>query len=128
MIGALSARSRPIGPAQIPASAIDGPMLEARHSAAGLYWAIVAIMSGMVGAYFQVFEDKEVKGDELALMLAIFFPLVQLAASVVAAIAIALSKRLGKEVRLQHLGKITARGVIGAVIGGAIMLPMLGAC
>lgn len=103
-------------------------MLEPRHSATGLYWSIVAIMTGLLGTYFRVFEGKEVRGDDLALLIAIFFPAVQLAASAVAAIAIAMSRRVDKDVRLQHLGKITVRAVIGAVIGGAIMLPLLGGC
>ena len=127
VVGALSARPKPVEP-QLPVSAIDGRTLEPRHSASGLYWAIIAIMSGLASAYFVAFERHEVRNLEVALMLAIVFPAVQLAASIVAAILIARSRRVGKEVRLRHLGKITLRSFLGALIGAAIMLPMFGRC
>lgn len=121
VIGALSARAKPVDPAQIPISAIGGPPLEPRYSASGLYWAIVAIISGLSAAYFVAFEGDTVKTAEVGLMLAICLPAVQLAA----AIAIACSKRVGKEVRLRHLGKITLRAFLGALIGTVIMLPLV---
>lgn len=127
LIGALSAVSKPVEP-QIPVSAIDGRTLEPRHSASGLYWAIIAIMSGLASAYFVAFEGQEVRNIEIALMLAICFPAVQLAASIVAAIVIWRSRRVGKEVRLRHLGKITLRAFVGGVIGFLIMLPLFGKC
>ena len=128
VIGALSARAKPVEPAQIPISAIGGPTLEPRHSASGLYWAIIAIMSGLLGAYFVAFERQKVESAEVALMLAICLPAVQLAASIAAAIAIASSRRVGKEVRLRHLGKITLRAFVGALIGTVIMIPLFGRC
>jgi hypothetical protein len=127
VIGALSARAKPVDQT-IPVSAIEGRTLEPRHSASSLYWAIIAIMASVASAYFVTFEHHQVESAEIALMLAICFPGVQLAASVVAAIVIMRSKRVGKEVRLRHLGKITLRAFLGAVIGVLIMLPMLGRC
>ena len=123
VIGALSARATPVEP-QVPVSAVDGPTLEPRYSASGLYWAICAIVSGLASGYFVAFEASEVRNIEIALMLAICFPAVQLAASIIAAIVIASSKRVGKEVRLRHLGKITLRAFLGALIGFLIMIPM----
>ena len=127
VIGALSARPKPVDP-QIPVSAIDGRTLEPRHSASGLYWAITAILAGLLGSYFVAFEGHKVETIEVALLLAICFPAVQLAASVVAAIAIACSSRVRKEDRLRHLGKITLRAFVGALFGGLIMIPMFKGC
>ena len=126
-IGALSARPKPVD-SQIPVSAIDGRTLEPRHSASGLYWAINAILAGLAGAYFAVFEGHKVETFDVVLLLAIIFPAVQLAASVVAAIAIARSRRVGKEARLRHLGKITLRAFLGALLGALIMIPMFKGC
>lgn len=126
-VGALSARARPVDP-QIPISAIDGRTLEPRHSASGLYWALTAIMAGVLGAYFVAFENHKVDTFTVALMIAIFLPAIQLAASIVSAIVILRSRRVGKEERLRHLGKITLRAFLGALIGLLIMIPMFGRC
>ncbi|HET7503579.1 MAG TPA: hypothetical protein VFK02_21300 [Kofleriaceae bacterium] len=128
VIGALSARSRPAAPPAIPPSTIGGPTREPRHSATGLYWAMTALVSGLVSVYFFGVEHASTNSTEVALLIAICFPGVQLAASVVAALVIAGSRRGGKEVRLAHLGRITLRGFLGAVIGGLLMLPLLGKC
>jgi hypothetical protein len=126
--GALSARPVPVAPEPIPASAIAGPTQVPRHSATGLYWAISAILSGLTIAYFYGLERDHVRSGEIAVMMAMLFPGVQLAASVIAVIAIASSKRPGKNLRLRHLGKITLRAFLGAVVGTLIMLPMFGRC
>ncbi len=55
-------------------------------------------------------------------------PAVQLLASAFAGLFITLSSRPGKEHRLMHLGKITLRSLIGAVIGILLMLPLLAKC
>jgi hypothetical protein len=126
--GALSARPAPLDPGAPPASAIDRRTLVPQHSATGLYWAIAAILTGLSSAYFFGFEGDHVRTAEVAVMTAMFFPGVQLAASVIALIVIVSSRRLGKELRLRHLGKITLRAFLGAVVGTLIMIPMFGRC
>jgi hypothetical protein len=126
--GALSARPVPVAPEQIPTSAIDGPTQLPKYSATGLYWAMSAILSGLTIGYFYGLERDHVRTGEIAVMMAVLFPGVQLVASVIAVIAIASSKRPGKHLRLRHLGKITLRAFLGAVVGTLIMLPMFGRC
>jgi len=124
VIGALVAfPAKPAEP-QIPLSTIDGPTREPRLSATGLYWATCAILGGLVGAGFVISEGSRLQGLDAMLLVAMTFPGVQLAASIVAALVIVGSKRPGKELRLAHLGKITVRAFIGGVIGALVMLPM----
>lgn len=99
-----------------------------QYSATGLYWALCAILSGITVGYFFGLERDHVRTGEVAVLMAICFPGVQLAASLIALIVIVFSKRVGKELRLRHLGKITVRAVVGAVGGALLMLPLLGRC
>lgn len=124
VVGALSAFAPKLDAPAVPASAVGGATREAKHSATGLYWAMTAIVTGLATAYFFGAESRSDSGEAL-LLIAIFLPGLQLAASLVAAIAIAASARPGKEVRLRHLGKITLRALIGAVLGAAVMVPWL---
>lgn len=126
--GALSARAVPVEPDTIPPAAADGPTLARRNSASGLYWLLVALASCLCGAYFYVVEAGRERTVISGVAIAMAFPFLQLAASLVAAIAIAVSRRPGKELRLRHLGKITWRGFLGGAIGVLIMLPMFARC
>ncbi len=130
-IGALSALSPTLdaaGQAELPRSAIGGKDLTPRYSAAGLYWAMVAMVSGLVCAgFFSSVNTSSGFGQSLT-VIALVLPAIQLGASVAAAIVIACSKRVGTEVRLRHLGKITLRAFVGAVIGGLVLLPLLSQC
>lgn len=118
----------PLDPATVPISAVVRPNLVPRYSATGLYWAICAILCGLSITYFFGFEGDHVKRGEVAVMIAICFPGVQLAASLITLIAIVASRRVGKEVRLRHLGKITLRAFLGALVGTLLMIPLLGRC
>lgn len=126
-IGALSARSKPVD-SKLPVSAIDRRPLEPRHTASGLYWAIVAIVSGLVSAYLVAFEREEIHPSKVWFMVVLLLPAVQLVASIIAALVLAGSRRVGKEQRLNHLMRITVRAFLGALIGGLLMLPMLSKC
>jgi hypothetical protein len=62
------------------------------------------------------------------LIIALLLPAVQLLASAFTGLFITPSSRPGKDIRLLHLGKITLRSLIGAVIGILLMLPLLAKC
>ena len=134
MIGALTALSPTIKPTDLqesalPSSAIKGATLEPRFSANGLYWAMTAMVSGVASAIILTNMDRG--NDQIAasvLVAALALPLFQLGASLISLFVILGSNRLGKEVRLRHLGKITLRSFIGGLIGIAIMLPLFARC
>ncbi len=123
VIGALSARSKPMVE-EVPISSTERSTLVPKTSATGLYWASVSITCGLMLAYFGGIEHEHIKSDELALLIAIFLPGVQLGASVIAALIIGFSNRVGKEARMAHLGRITLRAFLGGLIGFAIMIPL----
>jgi hypothetical protein len=128
VIGALTAR--PIQPGAVepvPVSAASSMSLDAKTSASGLYWAITSLLCGLGLAYFGLIGEG-MRPIEVALAIALGLPFVQLAASGVAAVVILMSKRVGKDVRMKHLGRITARAFVGAVIGIVLMLPLLALC
>jgi hypothetical protein len=125
VVGALSAFEPPTALPPLPVAAIGEATRPAKHSATGLYWSLTAIVSGLAIAYFVGLESGSVDSETALLLIAICLPGIQLAASLVAALAIGASARPGKDVRLRHLGKITLRALIGAVIGAVVMVPVL---
>jgi hypothetical protein len=129
VIGALSAMTAPAAPPdELPVSAIQGRTLEPRRSASGLYWGMVCIMAGLAAAYLGVIEHHETEPGDVALLIALTLPGIQLGASALASVVIWRSKRVDKQIRLRHLGKITLRSFLGALIGVALMLPLLARC
>jgi hypothetical protein len=125
-LGALAAIV-PAVPAELPLppASASGPPLEPRYSANGLYWSITLILCGLVGAYVMASRTGRSDFSAALLIVAMTFPGMQLGASVVSALVIAGSTRVGKEYRLRHLWKITWRSMLGAVIGILLMLPLL---
>jgi hypothetical protein len=122
VIGAVTAKPDLKIEGPLPVATAEKATLEQKNSAAGLYWAIVSIATGLIISYFAGIEHDNVRFEDVLLMIALFLPGAQLAASVVAAIMISSSKRIGKEARLRHLGRITLRAFLGTVIGILIML------
>jgi hypothetical protein len=125
MIGALTAAPKKVEPESLPISSTERGTLEPKTSAGGLYWPLVAIMCGLMIAYVAAADHDSVGLGEALFLVALGLPFAQLAASLVAALAIAGSKRVGKEARMGHLGRITLRAFVGAVIGLVLMLPFL---
>ncbi len=59
-------------------------------------------------------------------VLLVYLPVVQLGVSLLAAIALAVTKRGNRRERLLHLGKITLYGILGAVVGGLLVIGLFG--
>lgn len=132
VIGAVAAgqptiKPTDLQPSDLPVSALKGATLEPRYSAHGLYWLLTLIISGVITT-LALASERHDRAAATVLVAAIFLPLYQLGASLVAWIVIACSSRVGKEVRLRHLGKITWRSFLGAVIGALVMLPLFSRC
>ena len=123
----MTTRSRPPQDAQLPTAAIDGATYEPKHSAAGLYWTVVFAISAFAAAW-NLGVERHPDNAEALLIIALLLPVVQLGASFVTAMIIAFSRRPGKDERFRHLGRITLRAFLGAVIGTLAMLPLLGMC
>ena len=103
----------------MPAATTAPGTLAPKYSAGNVYWTSVLIASALAVA---MFFGRNTNTDEALLMIALTFPAIQLGASVIAAVAIGLSKRPGKELRMAHLGKITLRAFLWGVIGGVLVL------
>jgi hypothetical protein len=125
IIGAATARASAAPISALPPATIDGATRTAKPSATGLYWGMVLLVSIFV-AMWNLGVERHPDSAEAVLIIALVLPGIQLGASMIAAIVIVLSKRPRKDERLRHLGKITFRAFIGAVIGGLVMLPLFG--
>ncbi len=124
-IGAVTARTQPPKDTPLPTAAIDGATYEPKYSAAGLYWTVVFAICAFAAAW-NLGIERHPDNAEALLIIALLLPFVQLSASLVTALIIAFSRRPGKDVRFRHLGRITARAFLGAMIGLVVMLPLLG--
>jgi hypothetical protein len=125
LIGALTATAKPVPAEQVPTATTDKPQLAPKHSATGLYWTIVLIVSGLFVSYNFAVERHPDDGESL-LIIALALPVIQLFASFLVVIVIGFSTRPGRDIRIAHLGRITLRAFLGALIGVVIMLPLLG--
>ena len=90
------------------------------RSVALMYWIVLAVLTIGTFAYY-----GERQGESLVI-IALFMPLIQLAAGVVTAIGVAIS--FGQDVRfgLGQVGKITLWTILGALIGIGVMWPLFG--
>jgi|HubBroStandDraft_6_1064221.scaffolds.fasta_scaffold2084149_1 hypothetical protein len=127
IIGAATARSRPLQDPELPAAGIDGATREPKNSVAPLYWTLVLVLCG-IAVGWNVGIERHPRTDESILIIALALPAVQLAAAATAAMILAFSRRPGKEERVRHLGRIAVRGFVGALIGAAVMVPLLAMC
>lgn len=126
VIGAVSAFPRK-PPTEIPQATIDGASRPRSDSALKHYWITLLLLCAFVVAW-NLGIERHPDTMEGVFIIALVLPAIQLAASVVAALVIGFSKRPGRDQRLRHLGRITLRGLIGAVIGTLMMLPLLTKC
>lgn len=121
IIGAATAKATAEPEPPIPPAGMRPGKLVARHSTAPAYWISFLLACGVLWALILT-EERPVTGLVLLAMLA---PGVQLAASLMTACAIGLSRTPGRRERFRHLSRITLRSLLGAIIGTAIMLPIL---
>lgn len=131
VIGALSARSVPVAPEpEIPAAVLatehDGRTLIRKTSVAGLYWALVAIATGLFVSLS--IEPHSSRNNEIAVGIAMVLPGLQLAASLVACGVVLFSKHIDRHARLVHLWRITLRTLVGGLIGLGVMIVLFKAC
>lgn len=98
----------------------DGATRLPTNSATKVYWSLVLIISVIVAATYSGMEG----GEEGFWVLVMGLPGIQLAASVVAALVLALSRRGNRRERLFHLGKITLYSMAGAFVGGLLIFGM----
>jgi len=89
------------------------------------YWLTLLLLTA-IGFPLVMFAmgARRWEATDWALGVAIFLPLIQLAASVVVLVITASSTRPGRDQRLRHLGSITMRAFFGGVIGIVVMLPL----
>ena len=127
LVGAVSAFPAKLPAEVIPPASIDGSPRPASYSASKHYWVTVLLMCAFVVGW-NLAVERHPSNEEAILIIALVFPAIQLAASVVAAIVLGFSKRPGRDQRLRHLGKITLRAFLGGMIGVVLMLPLLSKC
>ncbi len=111
----------------IPQATIDGASRPPRYSATRAYWITLLLLCAFVVAW-NLGIERHPDTMEGVFVIALVLPAIQLAASVITLIAVMASKRPGRDQRVRHLGKITLRAFLGAVIGIVVMLPLLGKC
>jgi hypothetical protein len=119
VIGALTAKMPPLPTG--PTAIADSPKAEPKYSVKRDYWLTVLIISTVVFP-LMFFRENDMNAGAWALIYAVFFPVIQLAASIVVLIQTSISKRPGREQRIRHLGSISLRAFVGACIGMGVML------
>jgi hypothetical protein len=124
LVGALTAKAPPV-PTDLPPTAVVGtPKAEPKYNVSREYWLTMLVMCCAIApAFFLAMWGLEMDG-EMVLAYALFFPAIQLAASLAVFFLVALSKRPGRDERMRHLGSITLRTFVGGLIGFVVMLPM----
>jgi hypothetical protein len=130
VVGALSAKTPKVPDNPVPTAVVGTAAVEPSYTVTKEYWATVLVLT-LVGFPLLVFAMYGVEvfdGEPVAwaIVYALVFPGIQLAASLVVAVRNAYSSRPGKDERMKHLGSITLRSFIGGLIGIAIMIPMFG--
>jgi len=88
-------------------------------SGAGLYWLLLlAVTPGAAGVVFLLVRDVLVTG----ILLALGLPLLQIGASVLSFIGLALWPRPDQTLQMSQVGKITLGSVVGTVLGLVVMV------
>src|SRR5262245_48315810 len=102
------ARPPLVSPEAVPAAIAGDVTRPPRHTAWKEYWLSVLAVCAVVFAWMTVRLGAGDTTREVTvvtvLLFALVFPAIQLAASVVALVALSISKAPGHEVRIQHLG------------------------
>jgi hypothetical protein len=128
VVGALTARPKKVEEPPIPTATLGKPHVPAKYSATGLYWLIVLLVAGFAVSWDVATNRYSDALDSLFAIVLLGLPVIQIIAMVLALLVVLLSRRPGREQRMLHLAWIGARGLIGAVIGVLVMLPLLKAC
>ncbi len=126
LIGALSAKVPQPPVETVPTAVVGTDNAAPNYRIAKEYWVTVLILTTVVlPVVLVVLADADVNDDfgVWALLAAMVFPGVQLAASVVVALRNHFfSKRPGEKERMNHLAIITGRAFLGAMIGVLVMV------
>ena len=122
LIGAAMARPPKVTETDAPVATIAGTPTTPKYSANREYWMsfLIASLVFLIGttAYFSNEKDLMLG---VAVFYALAVPAIQLAASIIAWIMILVSKSPGRGERLNHLGRITAYSLLGALLGGIVV-------
>ena len=130
VVGALSAKTPLVPDNAVPTAVIGTAAVAPSYRVTKEYWATVLVLT-LVGFPLLIFAmyGAEAFGEEAAawaIIYALVFPGIQLAASLVVAVRNTYSSRPGKDERMKHLGSITLRSFLGGLLGIVVMLPMCG--
>lgn len=130
VIGAATAKSPTETGEQVPTAVVGRDVRVPSYSVAKEYWATVLVLSLVAfPIVLHIWTDGEWLedgGGVVAIVYALVFPGIQLAASLVVGLRNMWSRRPGRYERLVHLGSITARTFVGGLIGFVLMLPLFG--
>lgn len=124
VIGALTGKTPKPLPDPVPTAVIGTDKVEPRYTVTKEYWVTVLVLCTIAAPIFvyAMTRHQRVEPLEWAFFYAIFFPVIQLIASVIVGIRNGASSRPGRNERLRHLGSITARAFIGGMIGIIVMV------
>ena len=125
LIGAATARAPALPSEAAPPTAVVGASTaEPRYSVSKQYWLMLLAVSVFASPLFFFVIEESAAAAETFWFYALLLPALQLAASVVTLVVelVPRAPRPGRRQRLQHLGSITLRTFIGAMIGVVIML------
>jgi hypothetical protein len=122
LVGALTAKA-PKVEETVPTAVVGTAKVEPQYRVTKEYWATILILC-TVALPIGVFSANNDRMEPLEWMFlyAIFFPAIQLAASVVVLIRSGFTKRPGHSERMRHLGSITGRAFVGGMIGILVMV------
>lgn len=123
LVGALTAKA-PKTAEPVPTAIVGSEKVAPQYRVTKEYWVTVLILCTVAVPFYVASQMRRdiVEPLEWAFFYAIFFPAIQLGASVVVALRNTFSKRPGREDRLRHLGSITARAFVGGMIGIVVMV------
>jgi hypothetical protein len=107
----------PQPPTNAPTAIAGSKMAAPKYSIARDYWLTVLVIATLGFPAFVIPTGARADTSDFLLAYALLLPAVQLAASLVVLIFTSISKRPGRDERLRHLGAITLRSFVGALIG-----------
>jgi hypothetical protein len=123
LVGALTAKP-PKATEAVPTAVVGTAKVAPQFRVTKEYWVTVLILCTVAVPFyvFSMTRTQIVEPLEWAFFYAIFFPAIQLVASLAVLVRNGFSKRPGREERMRHLGSITARAFVGGLIGILVMV------
>lgn len=124
LIGALTAKA-PKPPAELPTAVAGSDRADPSFKVTKQYWATMLVLCTIglpLFAFSQGAGSDAFSIEGWLFICAIVLPGIQLLASLVVVIRNSFSKRPGRRERMRHLGSITGRAFVGAMIGTLVML------